>query len=121
MSNISELPVHERPIVEQFRIVALQYVDADSAAELLSELKTTTLEKLKTDYISKHGDMADNKAERLVKSGADWTEYIEKMVAARAKAHKLKLQLEYLRMLERQQDRMDWAQRTERRMGRSAT
>lgn len=118
---MNDMPEHERPIVEQFRIVALQYVDADAAASLMEELKTTTLEKMKTKTIQALGDMADNKAERLVKSGDEWTEYIEKMVAARSRADKLKLQLEYLRMRERQEDRMSWLERSERKMGRSAT
>ena len=117
--GVREMPEHEQPISEKFRIVALQYVDADGAASLMEELKTTTLEKMKTALIGKSGDMADNKAERLVKSGDDWEAYIKDMVSARTKANKLKLQLEYLRMVERQEDRENWAQRSERRMGRA--
>lgn len=115
-----DMPEHERSIVEQFRIVALQYVDADGAANLMEELKTTTLEKMKSSLIAELGEMADNKAERMVKSGEAWTAYIKDMVAARTKANKLKLQLEYLRMMERQEDRMSWLERSERKMGRSA-
>ena len=128
MSSVSEraiapreMPEREQPISERFRIVALAYVDADGAASLLEELKTTNLEKYKTDLIAERGEMADNKAERLVKSGPDWEVYIRKMVEARTKANKLKLQLEYIRILEREQDRMSWLQRTEHKMGRSTT
>jgi hypothetical protein len=116
---MKDMPEHERSIVEQFRIVALQYVDADAAASLMEELKTSTLERMKTKKIQELGDMADNKAERLVKSGSEWTDYIESMVMARSKADKLKLQLEYLRMMERREDRMSWLERSERKMGRS--
>lgn len=117
----AEMPQRERPISEQFRIVALQYVDADGAASLLEEMKTTTLAQMKTNLMETEGEMADSKAERLVKSCPDWPEYIQKMVAARTKANKLKLQLEYLRIVERENDRSSWLHRTEHRMGRSAT
>lgn len=118
---MKDMPEDERPIVEQFRIVALQYVDADAAANMLEEMKTTTLERMKSSLIRTLGEMADNKAERLVKSGEEWPEYIERMVMARSKADKLKLQLEYLRMMERREDRMSWLERSERKMGRSVT
>tara|TARA_R110000868_G_scaffold109725_2_gene297995 strand:+ start:3730 stop:4119 length:390 start_codon:yes stop_codon:yes gene_type:complete len=120
-AGIKTMPAHEMPISEQFRIVALQYVDADGAASLFEEMKTTSLEQLKSALILDQGDMADNKAERIVKSGPAWEEYIRKMVNARTKANKLKLQLEYFRIKEREQDRSSWLQRTEHKMGRSST
>ena len=120
-AGIKEMPESERSISEQFRLVALRYVDADGAASLLEEMKTTALEQRKSDLIAERGDMPDNKAERLVKSGKSWADYICEMVEARTKANRLKLQLEYLRMKEREQDRVSWLQRTEYKMGRSAT
>lgn len=119
--GVQEMPEKEQSIAEKFRIVALQFVDADGAASLLEELKTTTLAKMKTDMMAKLGDMPDSKAERLVKSGDEWPAHIKTMVEARTKASKLKLQLEYYRMLERQEDRASWLERSERKMGRSTT
>lgn len=115
---IKELPERDKPIAERFRIVALQYCDADAAASLMEELKTTTLAKMKADLIALEGAMADNKAEMKVKASSDWEQYVEKMCANRAKATKLKLQLEYLRMLDKKEDREAWAARTEMRMSR---
>jgi hypothetical protein len=63
--------------------------------------------------------MADNKAEMLVKASSDWSDYIKSMVDARGKALKLKLQMTYIQMLERQEDRSNWLARSERTMGRS--
>ena len=120
-AGIKGMPESERSISEQFRLVALRYVDADGAESLLEEMKTTALEQRKSDLIAERGDMPDNKAERLVKSGKSWSDYICEMVEARTKANRLKLQLEYLRMKEREQDRVSWLQRTEHKMGRSAT
>ncbi len=117
-ANVQELPERERPIAERFRLVALQFCDADAAASLMEELKSTTLSKMKADLISNEGPMADNKAETTVKASPDWEEYIRAMCGHRAKATKLKLQLKHLRMLDRKEDREAWASRTEQRMSR---
>ncbi len=113
-----EMPEREQSTVEKFRLVALQFCDADAAASLMEELKTTTLSKMKADLISREGPMADNKAETTVKASHEWEEYIRDMCGHRAKATKFKLQLEFLRMLDRKEDREAWAARTEHRMSR---
>lgn len=115
---IKDMPEREQSTAEKFRLVALQYCDADAAASLMEELKTTTLAKMKAAIIEEQGAMADNTAERAAKCSDDWKEYIEAMCAHRAKATKLKLQLEHLRMLDRKEDREAWAARTEMRMSR---
>jgi hypothetical protein len=113
-----DMPEQEQSTAEKFRIVALQYCDADAAASLMEELKTTTLAKMKADLISRDGPMADNKAETTVKASSDWEEYIREMCGHRTKATRLKLQLEYLRMVDKREDREAWAARTEMRMHR---
>lgn len=119
--KLQEVAQSERHITEEFRLAALEYVEADAAATLLEELKTATLAQMKSALIVDRGEMPDSRADRIVRSGADWKEYVEKMVEARAKANKLKLELEWIRMRERMQDRESWLQRSERRMGRSVT
>lgn len=94
----SALPTKDQPISEQFRVVAKQWVDADAAASLLEELKSTTLEKIKSDLIQKQGPMPDNTATRLAKCSEDWEEYVREMCANRTTANRLKVQLEYLKM-----------------------
>jgi hypothetical protein len=116
-----EMKESERSIVEKFRLVALKYVDADAAASLMEELKSTAMEERKSALIAERGDMADNKAERLVKSSPDWRAYITEMCRLRSVANKYKLQLEVIRMEERQMDREYWHGRSEAKMGRSAT
>lgn len=119
--GVSNMKLSELPLVERFRIVANQYSDAEAAAEFMDEMKTTTLEEKKSVLMKKYGDMPENKAERLVKAGGEWREYITEMCRHKARARKLKLHLEYLRMRERKEDRENWNARTEMRMGRSAT
>lgn len=118
---VQDMPDGEKSIPEKFRIVAIQFCDVDGAASLMEELKTTTLAKMKASMIEQHGAMADNKCEMMVKCTEDWTAYVTEMVGLRTKAQKLKLQMTYLQMLERQEDRAGWAQRMEFKMARSGT
>jgi hypothetical protein len=85
---------NELPVSEQYRIVAKKWVDADAAASLLEESKSSFLAKMMTE----HGDMPVSRAEMNVKSSVEWQEYIKSMVEARQKAALLKVQLEYIRM-----------------------
>jgi predicted nucleotidyltransferase len=114
---IASLPEREQPISEQFRIVARQWSDEDAAASLLEELKTTTLEKLKSKLMA-GTEMAENRAERLAKSSPEWSEYIERMCGHRAKASRLKCQLEYIRMKFQEQQGQQANARHEARLGR---
>lgn len=82
------------PLSEQYRLIAKKWVDADSAANLLEESKSAFLAKQMTIL----GDMPVSRAEMQVKASDGWTDYIDKMVKARAQASLLKVQLEYIRM-----------------------
>jgi hypothetical protein len=84
----------ERPLSEQFRLVAKKWVDADAAASLLEETKSAVLSRMMATY----GDIPVNRAELNVKSSDEWLEFITKMVKAREQAALLKVQLEYIRM-----------------------
>ena len=83
-----------KPISEQFRIVAKKWVDADSAASILEETKSAVLARM----MSAQGDMPVNRAELQVKSSEEWLDFVTKMVKARERAALLKVQLEYIRM-----------------------
>ncbi|NBX51353.1 hypothetical protein EBT25_15865 [bacterium] len=86
---------NERPISEEYRIIAKKWVDADAAASLLEETKSSVLARYMTDLV---GDMSVSKAEMIVKASDEWREFITNMVNARKEASKLKVQLEYIRM-----------------------
>lgn len=82
------------PISEQFRLAALDWVEVDAAARMLEEGKTTYLAQCQ----ARLGDMPVSKAEREVKSSAEWADYIKKMVNARTAANRKKVDLDFLRM-----------------------
>jgi hypothetical protein len=83
-----------RPISEQYRLVALEWADADAAANLLEETKSAYLAKLMSAY----GDIPVSKAEMKAKSSEEWGDFVTNMVYARQRATKLKVELEYERM-----------------------
>lgn len=83
-----------RPLSEQYRVIAKRWVDADAAANMLEETKSAVLSKMMVDL----GDMAVSKAEMQVKASDEWRDYIKQMVEARSAASMLKVQLEYIRM-----------------------
>jgi len=83
-----------RPLSEQFRIIAKKWVDADGAASMLEETKSAVLSKMMVDL----GDMPVSKAEMQVKASEAWRDHITQMVEARSQASLLKVQMEYIRM-----------------------
>lgn len=113
----AEMPEHERPISEQFRIVARAWVDAEAAAQLLEETKSSVL----AQRMAALGEMAVNKAEMSVKASQDWHDHLKKIVDARREANLKKVNLEFLRIRDKEIERASWAARSEYKMGRSVT
>lgn len=111
-----DMPEREQPISERFRLAGEAWADANAAATLLEELKTTSLQKMKSDLIAEKGPMADNAAERIVKSSPEWEVYIKDMCAKRALADRLKIQVEYWRMRYGEWNSKEANARVERRM-----
>lgn len=101
-----------KPISEEYRIVAKQWVDQDNAARLLEETKTAVL----SSSMAKLGDVPVAHAERAVKSSPEWTDFIKGMVEARTAANRLKVQLEYIRMKHAEQQSYEASKRAEMRL-----
>jgi len=82
------------PLSEQFRLAAEEWVDADSAANLLEETKGAVLSRMMAAY----GDIAVSRAEMNVKASDAWMDHLQKMLAARKKAALLKVKVDYIKM-----------------------
>lgn len=114
---MKEVPASERPISEQYRIVARKWLDAENAAELMHELKTTSLEALKSRIMAEQEiGMTDAAAQRMAMNEPEWKEYIEKMCGHRADARKYKIQLEYFKMRHMEQQSIEATARAERKL-----
>jgi len=132
--NQKTIPEREQPISERFRLAGEAWADADGAASLLEELKTTVLEQRKTKVIEEHfqshlaaapegelvsiKEMPENKAERIVKADPEWETYIRQMCAARAHAGKLRVKMEAIRMEFSEWQSKDANARQEQKMNR---
>lgn len=113
-ATVTDMPERERPISEEFRLVARAWVDAEKAAAILEESKTAVLSQL----MLKEGDIAANKAEMRVKGSEAWQEYLDKMVSARAEANLRRVQMKYVEMRFSEWQSADANARRERQMGR---
>jgi len=82
------------PYSEQVRLKGLEWCDLDAAARMLEEGKTTYL----AQRMAALGDIPVSKAEKTVKASEDWADYVKKMVNAKTRANKARIELEYLKM-----------------------
>lgn len=104
--------MNDQPLSEQYRLAAAEYVEAESRASLLEELKSSTLSSLMLEL----GDVPVNRAERDVKASPAWREYVTGMVEARTIANGFKYELEVVRMRFNEQQSAEATARAERRM-----
>ena len=103
---------NDRPISEEYRIIAKKWVDADAAANFLEETKSSVLAR----RMAMLGDMPVSKAEMKVKASEDWRTFIDEMVNARKEAAKLKVQLEYIKMKFSEWQSIEASKRAEMRL-----
>ena len=113
MNGVSDLNKNDAPLSELYRIAAEEWVDADHAARLLEDTKSSIL----AQWINDHGDIPVSRAEAKVKASDDWLRLVEDTVTARTKANKAKVQLDYLRMRFSEEVSREATSRIERRIG----
>jgi hypothetical protein len=104
------------PISEQFRLVAKSWVEADEAASLMEETRTTVLSEMITKIIGENISMPFNKAELTAKSSPEYKEFVTQMVRLRSRANLLKVKLEFIRMKFQEWNSHEATARSERRL-----
>ena len=110
----SEIPARDRPLSEEYRLAAKEWVALDGAARLLEETKTAVL----SQKMKQQGDMPVSKAELIVKASDEWRDFIERMCKARTDANLAKVRLEWVRMKFQEWQAMDASARAEMKLGR---
>lgn len=116
-SLIREIPQHERPISEEFRIVAKAWCEADAAARLLEETKSSLLSKL----VMASTEPSIGRAEHAARASSDYTEHIKEMCKAKSEANLRRVQMKFVEMRFSEWQSSDANARRERGMGRQAT
>ncbi len=89
---------NEFPFSERFRVAAEDWVDKESAANLLEETKSAVMAQRQ----AMQGDIPVNRAEQVVKASPDWMRHLESIVEARKQANlaKVKMETEKMRFFE---------------------
>lgn len=101
-----------RPLSEQYRLVAKRWVEADKTARLMEETKTAVL----AQRMKALGDIPAAHAERDVKASVEWQDFITGMVAARTEANLRKVQMEFIRMQAAEQQSAEATKRAEMKL-----
>jgi len=96
----------------QLREIGDRWVDADAAARMYEETKSSILAQKKAEL----GDIPDNKAERMVKSSRFWMDFITQGVNLRTEANRLKIQIEEIKMRHMINQSREATERAERKM-----
>lgn len=93
------------PYSDQWRRAALHANDLEAAASILENTRSAMLSQWKVEL----GDIADNKADKLVKASPKWMDLNKCMVDARTKANAAQIEADYLKMkyYEHSSDRAD--------------
>lgn len=113
---VKPIPAKDQPISEQFRLVAKTWVDADAAARLLEETKSSVFSK--TVLKMQTTASSNAQAEHMARASDDYQDHLTAMVKARDLANLRKVQMEYVRMQFTEWQMAAAASRDERRMSR---
>ena len=82
------------PYSDQWRRAALHANDLEAAASILENTRSAMLSQWMTEL----GDIAVNKAERVIKASPKWMDLNKRMVDARTKANAAEIEATYLKM-----------------------
>lgn len=116
-ATISEMPERERPISEEYRLAAKEWVEADRLASLAEELKSSKL----SDMMLRDATLSINRAEAQAKASGEWKDYIDEMVSKRAAANLARVKMKWVEMRFSEWQSTDANARRERQMGRQGT
>jgi hypothetical protein len=116
--TVTEMPQIERPLSEQYRIVAKQFAEAYGRATFMENTRSGELAKM----IKKRMDEANEKitratAEMDVKASEDWYDFNERLALAKEKVEILRSQKKYIEMQAWERTNADANKRKEMGMG----
>lgn len=113
-ATVQDIPENERPISEEYRIAAKEWVEADKLANLAEELKSAKL----SEMMLRDTQLSINRAEAQAKASVEWREYIDDMVAKRGAANLARVKMKWVEMRFSEWQSSDANARRERQMGR---
>ena len=113
----ADLPKSERPLSEQFRIVAKQYAAANKEASFKERTRSGHRSRLIARMIAESNEkLSVAMATMRVEATDDWLDYNREMVEERERADVLKAQMEYIRICQWEQNDANANARQERKL-----
>lgn len=114
---VAEMPAHERPISEEYRLASKEAVRLKSVAKLAEDLKPSKFAEL----MMGHNDMAVSRAEIAVRASTEWQDHVRSVVAAQEAADYAHKRVKWIEMRFQEWVMQQAGARHERQMGRQAT
>ena len=88
-----DLPEHERPLAERYRLAASAWRKADRLAKDYKENKEAVLSRMVMEAMRQDPELATNRAERTVKASDAWRIFLGKLIDAANEAADLKIEM----------------------------
>jgi len=117
--TVTEMPQHERPLSEQFRVVAKQYVAAKKQARFMERTRSATRDRIAARIIRESKEKI-TKAQAIfnVQISDEWMQYNQDLADAEEKADILFAQKEFIKIQQWEMTDANANVRTERKMSR---
>ena len=113
-----DIPEHERPIGERYRVLSKQWREADKRARYYKDNKRSVFARMVEKTKQVEGDMPTNKAESKVNASDAWEKWLSEMSEAVNKAADLKEELTALKIEADDRNRQSIESAVERKYAR---
>lgn len=115
--TVTEMPRHERPLSEQYRVVAEQFGEAYRQASFMENTRSGMLARLiKKEMASSNEKLTRATAELNVKASDAWFEFNDELAKAKERVEILRAQKKFIEMRQWEQADANANVRAEKRM-----
>jgi len=119
---LDDIPEHEQPVSERFRLARKKWADLDAEAKQLEKCKETAFDELVLQLMQCAFDNSERIREsdikREVRTSKAWKEYLSRMIEARRIANHAKAEADALDMRKTEIAQKNAAARDEKRFYR---
>lgn len=116
-SPLRDMPEHEKPLSEQFRLASKEAVRLKSIAKLAEDLKASKF----AEMMLSHTDIAVSRAEIAVRASKEWQDHVRSICAAQEAADYASKRVKWIEMRFQEWVMETAHARAERQMGRHGT
>ena len=116
--TVTEMPQIERPLSEQYRIVAKRFAEAYGQATFMENTRTGTLARMVKKIIAESNEkISQAKAENEAKASEEWFCFNDELAKAKERVEVLRAQKKHIEMQAWERTNADANKRKEMGMG----